>query len=1330
MRSGRSEVPGIVAGGFRGREWASLVLVGAAGIGAALFMRTWSVPYLTVAGLATVGALVLGWRARPRAAWMAVFGLCLAMNAASWRAWWVLGGRRAPAAGAAEAAEALAEATRDVMPELARTAARLASAPGIGPASRVTAIEPFMPSAARGEAAAVVMDDGAPVAWAGLVRLPLAGMTDSVGVVQNEFYAVAYAKSTRGRRTALAMRTVQAEPPADRLSRSLLAVVGRDLGFDRVAVSPVAMEGAVPLQAGGVPILWMRPEIPVSSVARLRVEERWRLVGLGLAGLVLLLGMGLVWRQSSLLSGRLLTTFVVLSIVGIAPLSSLSNVTGVFNPGYYYSAFGGPWTASVGALALTGAVVCLTVFAFVRRRRWRPAPWVAVPVALVCVSLGPFMLRYLARGVTLPPRGVPSTLWIAWEVGLFLAAAATLLCGTWAAGAVRRPGLRRGALLGSVVAAVAGMLAPLVWHAPGRFPGWYVLLWIVATGAVVFARRSRGLMLHVAVVAACGASTLVWGSIAKKRVELAERDVEGLTVADPETQGLLERLLNRVQRGPAPRTTSDLLRLYVQSELAAAGNPVELAVWKAPAQQEEPEAELVIADLVKRAEGERRLAREADSTGAPSLRELGSSQGVQLVLAAPLDSGRVLTVVVAPRSRLIAEDPFAALLGLEVPTVVEPPYRLSVSSAGVARPGEVVRWVRRGDELHGDWRLTVGQGTLHAHVEVELRSLDVLLARGTLLVMLDLAVFGALWLLVAFADRAMLRWIRARTLRWRHSYRARLTIALFGAFALPSIAFAIWTLNRLRDEDVLSRSLLVQETLRAVRLRDELDLGSEAERLDTPLFWYRRGALTGASDALYDRLAPLGQYLDRVAAEDVVFGLEETTSRRLTVGRVQTLLGYRVLADGSVLAAPARRSELTLERQQRDVLALLLVAMVVGTLIAMWLSGLAARAFASPIAALRRAASDVAGGARELPSLGAEPLSEFRPVYGTFRRMAVDLSDSRSALDAARRRTEAVLRDVATGVIALDLEARVVLANPQAERILGVLLGTGDSLDRAGDAVIARRVRAFLGGESEEDAFDLQLRGRQLRARLTRLSRGDGGVVLTLDDVTDLARAQRVFAWGEMARQVAHEIKNPLTPIRLGVQHVRRAHADARDDFGAILDRNVDRILQEIDRLDEIARSFARFGLRPADAPGPTGVDVPAVLRDVVELERMGDSGISWEVVAPDGLAAHSREGELREVLLNVLENARLAHATHVTVSAARVDDWVSITVDDDGDGIPAELLPRVFEPQFSARTSGSGLGLAITKRLVESWGGRIRIEHREPQGTRVIIALVAAATA
>ena len=228
------------------------------------------------------------------------------------------------------------------------------------------------------------------------------------------------------------------------------------------------------------------------------------------------------------------------------------------------------------------------------------------------------------------------------------------------------------------------------------------------------------------------------------------------------------------------------------------------------------------------------------------------------------------------------------------------------------------------------------------------------------------------------------------------------------------------------------------------------------------------------------------------------------------------------------------------------------------------------------------------------------------------------------------------------------------------------------------------------------------------------------------------ARAQelhtaRVLAWGEMARQVAHEIKNPLTPIKLSVQHLRRAYADRRPEFGEILETSVDQILTEIDRLTEIARAFSRYGAPPEAAGALEAVDVGAVIHEALTLYRTGDTAIRYlEEVEPGLPPARARAGELKEVILNLLENARAAvqEGGTIRVSATRVGGTIELALEDDGEGIPPELLSRIFDPHFSTRSAGTGLGLAIVRRLVESWGGVIIADSEPGRGTTMRVRI------
>ncbi|MBW3630175.1 MAG: HAMP domain-containing protein, partial [Gemmatimonadetes bacterium] len=507
--------------------------------------------------------------------------------------------------------------------------------------------------------------------------------------------------------------------------------------------------------------------------------------------------------------------------------------------------------------------------------------------------------------------------------------------------------------------------------------------------------------------------------------------------------------------------------------------------------------------------------------------------------------------------------------------------------------------------------------------------------------------------------------------------------------------------------------------------RDLARLGAE---VGTDLLVYRNGALANAAApevlalGLFDSWLPPQVYLTFRGGEE----LEDWEIRRL--GPNDYVVGYRRFNETSVFAAPVPLAEGEIRRRETEFRDIALLMMLLGGGLSVVLSLVVGSALTRPIEQLSRAAAAIGGGNLAV-QLTEERHDEFGTVYRSFNRMARRLGRARTALEQETRRTETIVAEAATGVLALDGDGRLELVNPRAAEILGTNLDSDATLPRSNAllAAVADAVREFRASNEAEAGREIQMDGRIVRLRLRRLT--PSGTVVALEDVTAEIRTTRVLAWGEMARQVAHEIKNPLTPIKLAVQHLRRAYLDGRADYREILDRNVDAILEEIDRLSEIARAFSRFGTPPAAASELESVDVARAVQDTLALYRGGGEGIrfSSHIDGLDGVRAVGRMGELKEVLVNLLENARDAVDSggeiRVEVSTAE-PGWVDITVADTGEGIPSDLLPRIFEPHFSTRTSGTGLGLAIVRRLVESWGGEATAESESGVGTRVRIRL------
>lgn len=1311
--------------------WVALLATFIGTVGTAWFSRRVRQPRLWAIGSAVFLILAIGLALRATSA----------MGEAS-RDYesWSLKEREARAGRVASSVSSIAARLKEVATSVVNDANLLAQLDSEGPAAGRRLDLPLDQAV---ESAVLVFRDSTLIARTGQTRTAIDAY-GSPGVLLRDdpFYSsiIARAVSADGHVQVVAVGLMSATPPADQFARALTQTLAGTGDFARTAVeSPDSSRvefgtTVLVVPEGARRLARVRTSALSEGEARVALLQRARArtaIPLALAMLCVLIGS---WRRPARSVHRLAVTSVLLLAIAVIPLNALSNVSPLFDASSYFAPMGGPLTANVAALLLSTALCLAMVFMILRSARvarLTSSVLLATTMVVVSATLGPFILRDLARGIVLPANGVSTALWIAWQLAIALAGASVLFVGSAAGRTVL--GSRRGLppLSAPALAIIAAVLAPVLWNAPRGWPVWYPALWVLAIGALALTRRGVALVTGAAVIAGAGATTLTWGATVRARMNLAQYDLTRLSAVDENAYRLLERFSTSIADAPQSVQTSEgLLRRYAASELSLAGYGARLARWSADSATG-PITELRLATINDSIGAQVMIAAMARESGIVEIRAVDDGPTTMLIAAVPSPDGLVTTIAVPPRTRLLPTNPLAALTGIAGVRGVEPPYKLTIlNDAADDRGPRLLQWRRRGESMHGDGVATGGGVTRSVHVEVELRGLDALYSRGALLVLLDVAIVLVLWGASAMADGAFGRWLRVRRTRLGRSYRVQLSAALLGFFIAPAALFALWSWYRLQDDDRATRELLVSETLRtAASDVPQRELRAIATAVGSPLFVYRNAQLDAASDTLLKTLAPLGHLLP-TSLDESDFALDDVfATRRVPVGVTQALVGFRRVPSAlrdMVVATPARGDEFALDTRRGDLGIFLLFTAALGALAATWLSGLAARSLARPVGALREAALALAAG-REPAALGSAPATEFAPVYRAFGQMAHDLSTSRAALVAAQRRTAAVLQHVASGVLAFRTDGDIQIANPRAEELLGMRMTDYPmSLQDFPPSMedIRTRCARFLAGDAVEDAFDYTVEGHQMTGRLTRLP---SGAVLTLDDVTELATAQRVLAWGEMARQVAHEIKNPLTPIRLGVQHLRRAFRDGRSDFGTILDTNVTRVLAEIDHLDEIARAFSRYGMAPDQRAPAVAVNIVDSVRSVLALETLGESPVKWvftQTDAPPHAMGMGQPDELKEVLLNVLENARLAQATRVTVDVHVNDDTVIIAVRDDGQGIASSIMPHVFEPHFSTRTSGSGLGLAISRRLIEGWGGRITLESEPGAGTELRIHL------
>jgi two-component system nitrogen regulation sensor histidine kinase NtrY len=238
---------------------------------------------------------------------------------------------------------------------------------------------------------------------------------------------------------------------------------------------------------------------------------------------------------------------------------------------------------------------------------------------------------------------------------------------------------------------------------------------------------------------------------------------------------------------------------------------------------------------------------------------------------------------------------------------------------------------------------------------------------------------------------------------------------------------------------------------------------------------------------------------------------------------------------------------------------------------------------------------------------------------------------------------------------------------------------------------------------------------------------GRTGRVLVFDDLTELIRAQKLATWTEAARRVAHEIKNPLTPIRLAAERLRARHRAGDEDTGELVERAVDIIVREVANMQSLVDEFAGFARMPG--PSYSATRFAPLLDDVLALYRELKSGVEVRgAVEPEIGEAWVDPEQIRRVLINLLDNAVEATEApgEVSVAIRRRDERIEIAVADTGRGIPAEDRDKLFLPYFSRKGRGSGMGLAIVQRIVADHDGTIVIEDNQPRGTVFRVSLPA----
>ncbi|MFA5627129.1 MAG: ATP-binding protein [Thiohalomonadaceae bacterium] len=508
----------------------------------------------------------------------------------------------------------------------------------------------------------------------------------------------------------------------------------------------------------------------------------------------------------------------------------------------------------------------------------------------------------------------------------------------------------------------------------------------------------------------------------------------------------------------------------------------------------------------------------------------------------------------------------------------------------------------------------------------------------------------------------------------------------------------------------------------------------------------------------YARLEPLDGGSMQVRIAITLPALEPGTEARVLHALYPVTDRISMLAN-SVQETYSQYTELAFLRQPLKYSFTLTLSLILllSLLTAVWAAFFFARRLVAPIRDLAEGTRAVAAGdySKRLPLPGRDELGF---LVRSFNEMTYKIAQSQQAVQQSqqlaeeqRAHLETVLSHLSSGVLTLDSEGVLHSSNAAASQILGIQLDglLAHPLQQLIEQQPALRplvntIQMFLHSDEPDWRAELELlgnKGRQvLLCRGTVLpGHGDhaasGDHVIVFDDITALIQAQRDAAWGEVARRLAHEIKNPLTPIQLSAERLRHKYLGTMPSADAeVLDRATHTIVQQVENLKEMVKAFSDYA-RPPQLK-LVMVDINRLIREVVELYQVGEYSAHFDLqLGQDIPLIKADNGRLRQIMHNLLKNALEADARpnrNISITSrctAQTDcQYAELSICDDGPGIPADMLVHLFEPYVTSKPKGTGLGLAIVKKMVEEHNGLIWAENRAEGGVCVMITLPIAA--